>query len=328
MISHGNILANTGSIVESLDLCERDRIMAVLPFHYCFGTSLLHTHLFVGGSLVVDTRFMYPETVLQRMLDTGCTGFAGVPSHFQILLRNSSLRRRSFPRLRYVQQAGGCLPPPFVLELQAALPGTKVYVMYGQTEATARLSCLPAELLPEKLGSIGKGIPRVALRVLNDAGEDVKPGEVGEIAAVGQNVARGYWRAPEESAVCFRDGMLYTGDLATVDSDGFIYIVDRAKDFVKCGGQRISCRRIEEQLLTMEELIEAAAIGIPDEVLGEALKVFVVPRSRTSDGLAGQVLRFCKRSFVPPEMVKQVVVVNGLPKNDSGKVLKAQLKSC
>lgn len=154
MVSHGNIIANTESIIDYLQLTNRDRIMVVLPLHYCFGTSLLHTHLRVGGSVVLDNRFLYPNTVLDRMAEMQCTGFAGVPSHFQILLKSSGLRDKSFPSLRYVQQAGGYLSPASISELQAALPATKIFLMYGQTEATARLSYLPPEHLPEKLGSI------------------------------------------------------------------------------------------------------------------------------------------------------------------------------
>jgi acyl-CoA synthetase (AMP-forming)/AMP-acid ligase II len=213
-----------------------DRIMTVLPFHYCFGTSLLHTHLRVGGSLVVDSRFMYPETILQRMIEAECPGFAGAPSHFQVLLRNSSLKKKQFPHLRYVQQAGGHLAPFFIRELQEALPTTQVFIMCGQTEATARLSYLDPEALDSKLGSIGKGIPGVTLRVLDESGQEVQTGKVGEIVAEGENVALGYWHAPQESTTSFRDGKLYTGDMATVDEDGFIYVVDRAKDFVKWGG--------------------------------------------------------------------------------------------
>src|SRR5262249_53510877 len=124
MVSHGNIIANTNSIISYLGLTQRDRIMVVLPFHYCYGVSLLHTHLRVGGEVVVDNRFMYPETVLQRLIEAKCTGFAGVPSHFQILLRSSSLRKKQFPDLRYVQQAGGHLAPSFIHELRAALPNS------------------------------------------------------------------------------------------------------------------------------------------------------------------------------------------------------------
>ena len=327
MVSHANIMANTESIVQYLGLTENDRIMTVLPFHYCFGTSLLHTHLRVGGSLVVDPRFRYPETVLQRMQATECTGFAGVPSHFQILLRKSSLRKKRFPHLRYVQQAGGHLAPFFIRELREALPNTQVFVMYGQTEATARLSYLAPEILEKKLSSIGKGIPGVKLCVQNESGGEVSIGEVGEIVAEGENVARGYWRAPEESATSFRNGKLYTGDLATVDQDGFIYLVDRAKDFLKCGGKRVSCRQLEDQLLEFDALLEAAVIGVPDDVLGEAVKAFVVPQQADSKGLAGRLHLFCKERM-PLELIpREIVVLGALPKNSSGKVLKQNLRT-
>jgi acyl-CoA synthetase (AMP-forming)/AMP-acid ligase II len=335
MVSHGNIIANTESIVQYLGLTEADRMMTVLPFHYCFGASLLHTHLRVGASLVIDSRFLYPELVLKRMADMQCTGFAGVPSHFQILLRNSSLRKKTFPHLRYVQQAGGYLAPLFIRQLREALPGTQVFIMYGQTEATARLSYLPPELLDAKIGSIGKGIPGVKLSVRNKSGKDVDPGEIGEIVAEGENVALGYWRAPEESPDSFREGKLYTGDLATIDQDGFIYVVDRMKAFVKCGGERISCRRIEEQLLAFDDLVEAAVIGAPDNVCGEAVRAFVVPREshcRNGGGrLRGQelkerLMRFCKERMPPAIRPKEVILVPALPKNSAGKVLTTILK--
>jgi len=327
MISHGNIIANTDSIIQCLSLTALDRIMAVLPFHYCFGTSLLHTHLRVGGSLVIDSRFMYPEAVLQRMHETRCTGFAGVPSHYQILLRKSNLGRMTFPHLRYVQQAGGQLAPAFIQALRDALPTKRIFVMYGQTEATARLSYLPPDELDRKLGSVGKGMPGVQLSVLAEDGLPVAPQQTGEIVAQGGNIARGYWRDQEETARSFRDGKLYTGDLATVDEDGFIYIVDRAKDFLKCGGKRVSCRHLENVLLEYDELIEAAVVGIPDEVLGEAALAYVVPRNPKAQPTPEQLDTHCRSrlplSFVP----KQFVVLSSLPKNSSGKVLKPLLKT-
>ena len=336
MVSHANIVANTESIIQYLGLTSQDRMMVVLPFHYCFGASLLHTHLRVGGSLVVDPRFRYPEVVLQRMAETECTGFAGVPSHFQILLRSSSLRKKTFPHLRLVQQAGGCLAPSFVLELRQALPHTQVFVMYGQTEATSRLSYLPPEFLDTKPGSIGRGIPGVKLRVLNELGEKVRPGEVGEIVVEGANVTQGYWCAPEESAACFREGRLHTGDLATVDSDGFIYIVGRTKDFLKCGGERVSCQQLEETLLEFEGLLEAAVIGAPDDVLGEAVWAFVVAHDGECRGscdwrdcreIRERLRGFCKEHLAPQLCPREVFMLESLPKNGAGKVLKTTLKT-
>ena len=327
MVTHGNIIANTESIIQYLGLTENDRIMAVLPFHYCFGTSLLHTHLRIGGSVVVDHRFMYPEVVLQRMKDTECTGFAGVPSHYQILLRRSSLRRMLLPHLRYVQQAGGHLAPAFIRELRDALPAVRIFVMYGQTEATARLSYVPPELLSEKIGSIGKAIPGVTLRVQDEGANEVRPGEQGEIVAEGENVARGYWGDPQETAACFRNGQLYTGDLATVDKDGFIYVVDRAKDFIKCGGKRVSCRQIEEQLLEFEGLLEVAVVGMPDSVRGEAAKAFVVPKQRKDDAFDELFRAFCKERLPFHLVPQEIVKLDGLPKNSAGKTLKQALRN-
>lgn len=327
MVSHQNIIANTNSIIEYLSLTSADRIMAVLPFHYCFGTSLLHTHLRVGGCVVIDSRFMYPEVVLQRMVSTGCTGFAGVPSHFQILLRRSKLARMEFPSLRYVQQAGGQLAPAFISELREALPGKQIFIMYGQTEATARLSYLPPEMLDSKLGSVGRGIPGVQLSVLDESGNPIKPGETGEIVADGENVCLGYWHDADESARCFQDGKLHTGDLATVDAGGFIYIVDRAKDFLKCGGKRVSCRQLENVLLSFPELLEAAVIGIPDEVLGEVAVAHVVLRNPKSGPSVDEIRNFCRERLAPAFVPKYFVILQALPKNSSGKVLKPQLKA-
>ena len=334
MVSHGNIIANTESIIEYLGLTAQDRIMDVLPFHYCFGASLLHTHLRAGGSIVVDSRFLYPEAILQRMAATECTGFAGVPSHFQILLRNSSLSRSAFPHLRYVQQAGGRLAPDFIRDLRTALPHSQIFIMYGQTEATARLSALPPELLERKIGSIGKGIPGVRLRVLDESGNAVRAGETGEIVAEGANVTHGYWRAPAETAAAYRDGKLYTGDLATVDEEGFIYIIGRAKDMIKCGGERISCRRIEEQLLSLAGVEDAAVAGIPDDVLGEAVEAFVVSRTpacgnacdwRRCKAFREQVRQACRQRLPAQLVPRQIVLMPELPRNSAGKVLKPRL---
>lgn len=325
MVSHRNIISNTASIVEYLQLNARDRIMVVLPFFYCFGTSLLHTHLRVGGSLVTDSRFMFPDKVLVRMRETRCTGFAGVPSHYQILLRKSSLKKMDFPTLRYVQQAGGKLADALIRELQEALGVTKVFVMYGQTEATARLSYLPPDLLDTKLGSIGKGIPGTRLRVVTENGAPVQPGQVGEIVAEGGNIALGYWDAGGEDGVSFRKGLLHTGDLATVDDEGYIFVVDRSKDILKCGGTRSSCKAVEDALMEFGDLVEAAVIGVPDDLQGEAVKAFVV--SRTEDGsLVERLQAFCVHRLPAHLIPKQIVVLDELPKSSGGKILKPALR--
>jgi long-chain acyl-CoA synthetase len=325
LVSHRNVIANTTSIVEYMELTAQDRIMVVLPFCYCFGTSLLHTHLRVGGSLVIDRRFMFPDKVLVRMQETRCTGFAGVPSHYQILLRKSSIKNMQFPTLCYVQQAGGKLANALIRELREALPATKIFVMYGQTEATARLSYLPPSLLDKKLGSIGKGIPGTRLRVVDEKGTPVLPGQTGEIVAEGSNITLGYWDAEADDSLSFRNGCLYTGDLATVDEDGFIFIVDRSKDILKCGGKRSPCREVEDALLEFDDLVEAAVIGVPDDLLGEAVKAFVVSRKKDG-GLIERLHAFCLRRLPAHLIPKEIVVLDELPKGSGGKILKPALR--
>jgi long-chain acyl-CoA synthetase len=326
MVSHRNIIANTSSIVQYLALTANDRVMVVLPFYYCFGTSLLHTHLRTGGSLVLDPRFMFPDKVLVRMQETRCSGFAGVPSHFQMLLRKSSFTKMRFPFLRYVQQAGGKLASALIEELREAVgPSTSVFIMYGQTEATARLSYLPPTLLDKKMGSIGKGIPGTQLKVIDEHGQEVLPGQVGEIVAEGDNVTLGYWDAKEDSALTFRDGYLRTGDLATVDDEGYIFIVDRSKDFIKCAGRRVSCREIEDAILKFEGLIEVAVVGVPDDLLGEAIKLFIVPQTLSGD-LVDRLQGFCSQRFPSHLIPKEIVVLSELPKNSAGKIMKSTLR--
>lgn len=327
MVTHGNIISNTNSIIQCLDLTEDDSILTVLPFHYCFGTSLLHTHLAVGGKLILDNRFMYTEAFLQHLESSRCTGFAGVPSHYQILLRRSNLRKMSFPCLRYVQQAGGHMAPAFIRELRQALPNSKIFVMYGQTEATARLSCVPPEMLDKKIGSIGTAIPGVKLTIVNAQGNEANVNELGEIVAEGPNIATGYWGEPEETAISFRNGKLHTGDLATVDEDGFISIVDRARDFVKIGGKRTSCRGLEEQMLEFSGLLEVAVVGVADSISGEALRVFVVPRDRNHDHFLQEFRTFCVERLPPHHLPKEIIQLNTLPKNSAGKVMKSGLKN-
>jgi long-chain acyl-CoA synthetase len=280
MISHKNLIANTGSIVEYLKLTRDDRMLVVLPFYYCYGLSLLHTHLRAGGSIVFNNSFIFLGRIIKDLLEYKCTGFAGVPSHFQILLRKSdSFKKTSFPDLKYVTQAGGKLAPIFIDEFRGSHPGIKFIVMYGQTEATARLSWLPPELYEKKKGSMGKGIPGVDLMVINEKGERIKPGETGEVVARGDNIMMGYLADDEGTKNAIRNGWLYTGDLGTVDGEGYIYLTARKKEIIKVGGKRISPKEVEAVILELPEVIDCTIEGTEDDILGEAIKATIVVNS-------------------------------------------------
>lgn len=323
-VSHRNIMANTDSIVSYLNLAADDRMMVVLPFDYCFGTSLLHTHLRVGGTLVINNTFTFVETVLDDMEQFACTGIAGVPTVFQHLLRRSSLTRRQLPHLRHAQQAGGRLSEVFISEFSAAFPHARFFVMYGQTEATARLSFLPPERLHDKLGSIGKGIPGVQLEVLDESGNSVAPDQVGEIVARGDNITQGYW-VPDPNKAPFRDGALHTGDLARVDSEGFIFIVGRNSEFLKLSGHRVSSKEIEDVLFELPDVLEAAVVGVQHPELGETARAYVVV-AKGANVSSETVIKHCKRRLPPYAVPHDVQFLSELPKNASGKVLKNELR--
>lgn len=323
-VTHRNIQANTESIIDYLGLASDDRMMVVMPFDYCFAASLLHTHLRVGGQLVLNNNFVFAEEVLNDIEAFACTGLAGVPAIFQHLLQRSPLAQHQLPSLRHVQQAGGKLHTRFIKAFVDALPHVRFFVMYGQTEATARLSYLPPEHLADRLGSIGKGIPGVTLRVVDGNDRDVSPGEQGEIVAEGNNIAPGYL-IPDSENPTFQNGKLYTGDLATVDEEGFIFVVGRKKDFIKPFGQRISCAEIEGVLLELENIVEAAVIGIQDDQAGEIARAFVVVKPDTPKPDIEQLRQHCKQKLPYYGVPGEFVFVDNLPKNTAGKVIKRLL---
>jgi long-chain acyl-CoA synthetase len=327
MVTHRNIECNTQDIINYLGLSAADHTMCVLPFYYCYGTSLLHTHLMAGASLVLNNRFMFPEKVLDEMAEKQCTGFAGVPSTYQILLRKTRFVQRSFPALRWLQQAGGKLPNPLIQEIRRAFPQVRLFIMYGQTEATARLSYLPPGQVDDKLGSIGRGLPHTRLEVLKADGLPVQPGsdEVGEIVASGDNITLGYWNDPDETRCFFRNGRLFTGDMARVDQDGYIYIVERARDFIKAMGNRVSPKEIEEVLSEMPQVVEAAVIGVPDEIWGEAVKAYLTT-SQPGQLTAEDVRLHCLRRLPNYKVPEYIEFLSQMPKTTTGKVAKEVLR--
>ncbi len=324
MHSHKNLFENMRSIQEYLALTEKDRLLNVLPFYYSYGNSVLHTHLAVGGSIVLENSLVYPHKVLERAAVERATGFSGVPSTFNLLLSRTKLHEYDLSAMRYMTQAGGPMAPAITERILKELPHVDLFVMYGQTEATARLAYLPPSELENKMGAVGIPIPRVDIEIRAEDGSVVPPGETGEICACGDNIMMGYWQDPETTAEVLKDGWLHTGDLARRDDDGYIYIVGRSSEMIKSGAHRISPKDIEEVILELEGIEEVAVVGVPDDFLGQLIRAVVVlsPEAKLEKR---DILRHCKKNLAIYKMPKQIEFTDQLPRTASGKIRRFML---
>lgn len=323
MLSHLNLVSNAHSVVQYLGLGPHDRMMVVLPFYYVYGRSLLYTHVLSGGSLVIDNRFAYPTAILNTMQEQEVTCLAGVPSTYSILLNKSDLRTRRFPHLRFVTQAGGGMSKAMQKAVAEVFHPARLFVMYGATEAGPRLTYVEPEMLPFKWGSIGRAIPDVEVLVADQQGRPLPPHVDGEIAARGPNIMMGYWKDPEATAQVLRHGYYFTGDLGFADEDGYMFLTGRGRDMIKTGGNRVSAKEIEDVVSSIPGVLETAVIGVADEILGEAIKVFLVPASaELTEECVKKELRQRLPLFKYPKWVE---FRSCLPKNQAGKILKSVL---
>jgi acyl-CoA synthetase (AMP-forming)/AMP-acid ligase II len=322
MVSHGNLIANTETIIPSQDLGDDERAMLILPLSYCFGASVLHTHLYQGGGVVFDKRFMFPDKVLRAIGMFGCTTFAGVPTVYRILLRRSNVRSIPMPGLRRFLQAGVPLDPQSIEEMRIVVPTAKFYVMYGQTEATARISCLDPDRLSEKLGSVGRPLDNLAVRIVDEQGRDLSVGRTGEITVKGPSISRGYLNDAEETRRLFKDGWLRTRDLGHVDEDGYIWIDGRKGEFLKMRGMRVGFAEVEAKVSAVPGVYECAATAVAHPEAGEALALFVVP-----DNGAQHVIEEVGRSLPAHWTCDSINLVSELPRTPIGKTSRTLLQA-
>jgi acyl-CoA synthetase (AMP-forming)/AMP-acid ligase II len=326
MVTHGNLIANTEAIIRSQKLGTSEKAMLIMPVSYCFGASVLHTHLYQGGGVVFDSRFMFPDKVLQAISTYGCTSFAGVPTVYNILVRRSSLRSIPLPTLRRFLQAGGALGAESIRELRKIVPNADFYVMYGQTEATARISCLPSERVNDKLGSVGPPLDNLTVRIVDDRGEEVERGQAGEIQIFGPSVCAGYLHDPEATKRKFEDGWLKTGDIGSLDEDGYIWISGRTSEFIKIRGVRVSLAEVEARVATIPGVSECAAAGVQHPEAGEALAIYIVETN--SSGNVATTLSEKVRRALPAHWTCEVVkAVAELPKTPNGKIARSLLQT-
>ena len=321
MLSHRNIASNTHSICQYMHLTEKDIQMVVLPFFYVMGKSLLNTHFAVGGTVVINNKFAFPAAMINQMVEEKVTGFSGVPSTYAYLLYRSPLAklRAKLGSLRYCSQAGGHMSTKIKQELRKVLPEhTEFYIMYGATEASARLTYLEPEAFHRKMDSIGKPIPGVGMRVTGPDGEELPTGQTGELVGHGPNVMLGYWGDEEASSkVLDKDGY-HTGDIGYQDEDGYFYVIGRGDNLLKVGGHRINPREIEEALMDTGLVIEVAVLCVPDIILGN--KLVALACTKNGDCNENMILRQCVSKLPSYKLPSKMKLVRSLPKNSNGKI--------
>ena len=328
MSDHSNVVFAASSIIEYLRNVEKDIVIGMLPLSFDYGLYQLLMAFKFGGTLVLERSFTYPAAILKRIQDEKVTGFPGVPTIYAMLLQ-MDLGEFDLSSLRYLSNTAAALPPSHIQQLRAKFPWTTVYSMYGLTE-TKRTLYLPPEQLDRRPDSVGIPIPGTECWVVDDQGNRLPPGEVGELVARGRHVMRGYWEDPAMTAQRYRPGALpgerlcYTGDLFRMDEEGFFYFVGRKDDIIKTRGEKVAPKEVEAALYRLNGIVEAAVVGVPDAVLGEAVKAVVVAdRAQLSEA---QILAYC-RANLEDFMVPQVVEIRDeLPKTPSGKIDKKPLK--
>ena len=324
MLSHRNLLANADSILHELPIRADDRTLAVLPFCHAFGNSVLQTHILSGATLLLDRALTFPSLIVEALRELKATSFSAVPEMYGMLLKYGGLGNQSLPTLRYMAVAGGELRHDVAVKIADRIAPASFHVMYGQSEATARLTSLPAQQLPIRRGSIGKPIWGVELAVMDEANRELPPGTVGMLCARGENVMLGYWQDPAATAdVLAGNGWLRTGDLAHRDEEGYFYLHGRANLLVKVQGHRVHPAEIEGVVEAGFPQTCAVAIPVPR---GDDMRfiLFLAPRDDRPIDVA-KIRETCQRELPPYKLPLHYEVVDHFPLTSGHKIDRAAL---
>ena len=330
MLTHRNMIAAADAIGTYLDVRQDEVILCVLPMAFDYGLYQMIMAVRAGARLVLERSFSFPAAVLKVMVAEGVTGFPGVPTVFAALAEMKSLKEFDFSKIRYVTNTAAALPVKHILMLRDLFPAARIYSMYGLTECK-RCTYLPPEDIEKKPESVGFAIPNTELWIVDDQGRKLGPGQVGQLVIRGATVMKGYWEKPEATAEKLRPGplpgeqVLYTGDFCRLDEDGYLYFVGRMDDIIKSRGEKVSPKEVEAVLCDIRGVREAAVIGVPDELLGQAVKAFVVLEQNV-EMTERDVQRECAARLENFLVPKHVAFVPDLPKTTTGKIKKTDLK--
>jgi amino acid adenylation domain-containing protein len=329
MMTHANVVAAATSITTYLESVPEDIVLSVLPLAFDYGLYQALMCVKVGATLVLEKSFTYPAVLLEKLAEEKVTGLPLVPTIAAVLLQMKGLAPGKFPHLRYITNTAAALPPAHIARLQELFPGTKIFSMYGLTECK-RCTYLPPEQLAVRPGSVGVAIPGTEAYVVDDTGRKVGPGTVGELVIRGAHVMKGYWGDPQATERALKTGpfpwekVLYTGDLFKTDEAGYLYFVGRKDDIIKSRGEKVAPKEVENVLYEMPGIREAAVIGVPDPVLGMAIKAVVAVEPGFSLG-ARDVIRHCAQRLEEFMVPKHVEFRDALPKSHNGKISRSQV---
>lgn len=329
MLSHRNMLTAATSITSYLRHDERDVILGVLPLAFDYGLYQMIMAFRAAARLVLEQSFAFPAQVLARVVSEGVTSFPGVPTIFAVLAELKMLHECDFSTVRLVTNTAAALPVKHITMLRGLFPHARVYSMYGLTECK-RCTYLPPEDLDRKPTSVGIAIPNTELWLVDEHDQRLGSEQVGQLVIRGATVMQGYWDDPDATAKRLRPGplpgerVLYTGDLCRLDDEGYLYFVGRMDDIIKSRGEKVAPKEVEHVLYNIKGVRDAAVIGVPDEILGQAVKAFVTLEQHAVL-TAKEIQRECQAKLETFMVPKYVEVVAELPKTTTGKIRKTEL---
>lgn len=329
MMTHQSMLFAAGSIAEYLRLDTDDRILNVLPLAFDYGLYQLLLASYLGATLVLERGFSYPAQTAERVREEEVTVFPGVPTIFAALRSLHRGTPLALPSVRRVTNTAAALPPEFLPQCREIFPNALIFSMYGLTECK-RVSYLEPEELARRPTSVGRAIPGTEVFLLSHDGQPVSPGEPGLLHVRGPHLMRGYWKQPELSAAVLVPGpypgerILCTRDYFRLDDEGFLYFIGRTDDIIKTRGEKVSPVEIENVLHAIPGVREAAVVGVPDELLGQAIHAYVVLDEGATLGVAA-IKRHCRQKLEPFMVPRAITIVPELPTTQTAKVRKQDL---
>lgn len=319
MLTHKNLISNIRSNIASLQLNLQDRSLIVLPmcFGYC-NTSQFLTHFYLGGSIVIYDGTFIPVRFFQYIEKYSCTNTTCIPTMLYLITK-SKKSSYSLQSLRYLCFGGGTINLDVLKKVSNWLPDVGIVQTYGQTEASPRITCLLPQDSERKIGSVGRPIPGVYVKVVDEEGKELPANVRGEIVVKGDNVMKGYYRRPEETAKVIRNGWLHTGDIGRFDDEGYLYVVGRIKNVIITGGLNIYPEEIEEVLRSYSDVEEALVLPKKHEVLGEVPMAQVVVKKNSHVDIS-ELLNLCKERLEIQKIPSEIIEVEKIEKTYNGKV--------